>query len=127
MSEFRPAKDHLRELLDEDSVDMGVVISNPHLEDNPLIYVNEQFLADSGYSAEEVVGKNCRFLQGPETCPDASRAISSAVRARTNIEIDILNYRKDGSPFMNRVRIRPLFDENNELMYFLGVQHPVDA
>ena len=123
MIEFRPAEEHLRELLDAEKIEMGVVISNPHLDDNPLIYVNEKFLSESGYSAEEVVGRNCRFLQGPGTCPEATQAIGRAIGARK--EVDILNYRKDGSTFMNRVRIRPLFDENSDLMYFLGVQHPV--
>ena len=85
----------------------------------------ERFEEQTGYAPEEVLGQNCRFLQGPDTDPNAVEAIRAALKARTTFTIDILNYRKSGEPFMNRLRIRPLFDENGELTYYVGVQNPV--
>ena len=112
-------------LLNADETEMSVVISNPHLPDNPMIYVSEEFERQTGYSAEEAIGRNCRFLQGPDTSPDAVEAIRYALKARTTFTIDILNYRKDGSAFVNRLRIRPIYDPNGRLMFFAGAQNPV--
>jgi PAS domain S-box-containing protein len=92
-----------------------------------MIYVSEEFEMQTGYPPEEVLGRNCRFLQGPETDPDAVQAIRDALAAQTEITIDILNYRKDGSKFWNRLRIRPLFDEKGKLLYFVGAQNPIPA
>jgi len=113
------------ELLEEDEVEMSVVFTDPHQPDNPMIYVSPEFERQTGYSVEEALGRNCRFLQGPETDPDTVEAIRSGLRARTRFTIDILNYRKDGTPFVNRLRIRPIFDESGELLYFAGAQNPV--
>ncbi len=112
-------------LLEADEAEMSVVFSNPHLPDNPMIYVSEEFEAQTGYAPEEAVGRNCRFLQGPETDPHAVEAIRQGLAARTRFSIDILNYRKDGTPFVNRLRIRPIFDEAGALVYFVGAQNPV--
>lgn len=114
-----------RALLEQEEQEMSVVISDPNLPDNPMIYVSEEFERQTGYSAEESVGRNCRFLQGPETDPNAIEAIRCALRAQTTFSIDILNYRKDGTPFVNRLRIRPIFDDAGRLMYFAGAQNPV--
>jgi PAS domain-containing protein len=65
------------------------------------------------------------MLQGPGTDRDAVRAIRYALLAETSFIIDLLNYRKDGTPFLNRLRIRPLFDETGELRYFVGAQNPL--
>jgi PAS domain S-box-containing protein len=115
----------LQGLLEADEAEMSVVISNPALPDNPMIYVSEEFERQTGYSAEEAIGRNCRFLQGADTNPHAVQAIREALAARTTFTIDILNYRKDGTPFTNRLRIRPLFDQRGELLYFVGAQNPV--
>jgi PAS domain S-box-containing protein len=115
----------LRSLLDEDEFDMSVVLSDPSLPDNPMIFVSDEFEAQTGYSVDEALGRNCRFLQGPETDPHAVEAIRQALRAETRFTIDILNYRKDGSPFVNRLRIRPIYDGDGRLMYFAGAQNPV--
>ncbi|MDR9394640.1 PAS domain-containing protein [Roseovarius sp. SYSU LYC5161] len=112
-------------LLEDDEKDMSVVFSDPNTPDNPMIYVSEEFERQTGYSVDEAVGRNCRFLQGPDTDPEAVEAIRCALRARTRFAIDILNYRKDGSTFVNRLRIRPIFGPDGELMYFAGVQNPV--
>jgi len=125
MSVPEPSMDELLGLIEADEVEMSVVFSDPSLPDNPMIYVSEEFEAQTGYSAQEAVGKNCRFLQGPGTDPHAVEAIRQALRARTTFSIDILNYRKDGTPFMNRLRIRPIFDERGALRFFVGAQNPV--
>ncbi|MGF1562089.1 MAG: PAS domain-containing protein [Geminicoccaceae bacterium] len=120
-----PTEDELRSLLDADEAEMSVVFSDPSRPDNPMVYVSEEFEAQTGYSAAEAVGRNCRFLQGPETNPHAVEAIRHGLKAQTVFSIDILNYRKDGTPFMNRLRIRPVFDESGTLRYFVGAQNPV--
>ena len=115
----------LMDLLEDEERDKSVVISDPSLEDNPMIYVSEAFFDHTGYTPEEAIGKNCRFLQGPGTNPDAVEAIRHALKAQTTFVIDIQNYRKDGTPFMNRLRIRPLFAESGELLYYVGAQNPI--
>ncbi len=125
MASAAPSEDELRSLLDADEVEMSVVFSDPYLPDNPMIWVSDEFETQTGYSAAESVGKNCRFLQGPDTDPHAIEAIRQALRARTVFSIDILNYHKDGTPFMNRLRIRPIFDDHGELRFFVGAQNPV--
>ena len=117
--------DLLRGMLDAEEREMSVVFTDPGLPDNPMIYVSEEFARQTGYSVEESLGRNCRFLQGPETDPNAVEAIRRALKARTRFMIDILNYRKDGSSFVNRLRIRPLFDEEGRLLYYVGAQNPV--
>ena len=125
MAVIEPTDAELRGFLDADEVEMSVVFSNPSLPDNPMIYVSEEFERQTGYSVEEALGRNCRFLQGPDTDPNAVKAIRHALRARTTFTIDILNYRKDGEPFMNRLRIRPIFDDLGELLFYAGAQNPV--
>ena len=125
MSVPPPSEGELRRLMEADEAEMSVVFSNPSLPDNPMIYVSEEFETQTGYTAEESVGRNCRFLQGPDTDPHAVEAIRQALQARTTFSIDILNYRKDGTPFMNRLRIRPIFDERGALRFFVGAQNPV--
>lgn len=118
-------QEELHGLLEGDEEEMSVVISDPHLPDNPMIYVSREFEHQTGYSAEEVIGQNCRFLQGRDTSPFAVEAIRFALKAQTRFTIDILNYRKDGTPFVNRLRIRPIYDPEGRLMFFAGAQNPV--
>ncbi len=118
-------QDALRELLEEDEAEMSVVFSDPHQPDNPMIYVSDEFEKQTGYSPEEALGRNCRFLQGPDTHPEAVKAITAALRAQTRFTIDILNYRKDGSAFVNRLRIRPIYDADGRLLFYAGAQNPV--
>ncbi|MEM6577160.1 MAG: PAS domain-containing protein [Pseudomonadota bacterium] len=115
----------LRTLLEADEVEMSVVISDPSLPDNPMIFVSDAFTQQTGYAPDEAVGRNCRFLQGPDTNPHAVEAIRQGLQARTRFTIDILNYRKDGSLFLNRLRIRPIYDTDARLMFFAGAQNPV--
>lgn len=125
MSHSELNQSYLRSLLEEDEVEMSVVFSDPSLPDNPMIFVSDEFEDQTGYSPEESVGRNCRFLQGPDTNPHAIEAIRQGLKAETRFTIDILNYRKDGSPFLNRLRIRPIYDGDGHLMFFAGAQNPV--
>jgi PAS domain S-box-containing protein len=112
-------------LMEADEREMSVVFTDPNQPDNPMIFVSEEFERQTGYPAAEAVGRNCRFLQGPDTDPNAVETIRRALAARTRFTIDILNYRKDGTPFVNRLRIRPIFDAEGNLLYFAGAQNPV--
>ena len=114
-------------LLTENEREQSVVITDPSLPGNPIIFVSDEFEKQTGYPPEEVLGRNCRFLQGPDTDPDSIDAISEALQSEGEITVDILNYRKDGSKFWNRLRIRPLYGENGEVLYYVGAQHPVDV
>jgi PAS domain S-box-containing protein len=114
-------------LLTEEECEQSVVITNPALPDNPMIFISEEFKAQTGYSPEEALGKNCRFLQGPDTDPKTVEAIREALKAESPITIDILNYKKDGTKFWNRLRIRPLYGDGGEVMFYAGAQNPIDA
>ena len=98
------------------------VISNPRLPFNPLIAVNEAFCALTGYSHDEVIGRNCKFLAGPETEPWLTERIATGIRDHRPVLVEILNYKRDGSQFRNAVLVAPIFDQNDSLQYFLGSQ-----
>ena len=104
---------------------MPMIISNPRLPDNPTVFANDAFVRLTGYPREEILGRNCRFLQGPATDRDSIRRISEAVRSRQSIEIDIRNHRKDGSTFWNRLLLAPVHDAAGELTYFFASQMDV--
>ena len=101
---------------------MAMIVTDPRRADNPIVFVNDAFLRLSGYSRAEIMGVNCRFLQGAETDPGAVRQIREAVAARRDIAIDILNYRKDGSTFWNALYMSPVINEAGELLYFFASQ-----
>jgi PAS domain S-box-containing protein len=101
---------------------IATVLSNPRLPDNPLVVANEAFCALTGYPENEIVGRNCRFLSGEGTEPWLTERIREGVRTRRSVLVDILNYRRDGTPFRNGVLVTPLFDDNGELSWFLGSQ-----
>lgn len=100
----------------------GIAISDPHLPDMPLIYVNEAFTHQTGYRADEVIGRNCRFLQGAGTSPEAVASIREAIAQRLTREVEILNYRRNGQPFWNRFLIFPSFDSDGHLLHLVGCQ-----
>ena len=101
---------------------IAAVISNPRLADNPIIACNRAFEELTGYGRDEIVGRNCRFLSGPGTEPGLSEEIREAVRERRPVLVEILNYKKDGTPFRNAVLVAPIFDEDGALEFFLGSQ-----
>ena len=90
-------------------------------DDHVLIYVNHLFQKSTGYSKEESIGRNCRFLQGPETNPEHVANIKKAIIDRNPIFQDILNYTKDGLPFLNRLLIVP--EGGDDVRYYIGIQH----
>ncbi len=98
------------------------VISDPRIADNPIVVCNQPFMALTGYARDEIEGRNCRFLSGPETEPWLTERITTAVQERKPVLVEILNYKKDGTPFRNAVLVAPIFDDGGELRYFLGSQ-----
>jgi PAS domain S-box-containing protein len=107
-------------------IPLGLVLTNPDLEDNPIVYANAAFTRLTGYTVEAAVGRNCRFLQGPETEPDRVARLREAVAAAEDIAIEITNHRADGSAFLNRLTITPIRDEGR-LAYFLGTLSLADS
>ena len=101
---------------------MPMILSDPNLPDNPIAFCNKAFLDLTGYEEEEVVGRNCRFLQGARTDRQSVAEIRDAVREHRAVSLDILNYKRDGTPFWNGVFIGPVFDEAGKLLYFFASQ-----
>ena len=108
-----------------DSTNNGITLADPDLEDMPIIYANKSFETMTGYAHEEIIGRNCRFLQGNDREQDARFRLRQAIDARLPIEVDIRNYKKDGQLFHNHLALTPLFDNTNQLLYYLGVQYDV--
>jgi PAS domain S-box-containing protein len=105
---------------------LALVLTNPDFADNPIVYANAAFTRLTGYPIEAAVGRNCRFLQGPDTEPDRVGRIRAAIAAGEDIAIEITNHRADGSAFLNRLTITPV-TEGGRLLYFLGTQSLCDA
>ncbi len=103
------------------------VISNPRLKDNPIVACNAAFIELTGYDEDAILGRNCRFLAGPATEPWLTETIRSGVRKHSPVLVEILNYKRDGTPFRNAVLVAPIFDEEGELQYFLGSQVELEA
>ncbi|MCA1023852.1 STAS domain-containing protein [Halobacillus litoralis] len=108
-----------------DRVGAGVVISDPGQEDNPMIYCNRGFEELTGYEAEEILGRNCRFLQGPDTNESQVQRIREGLDSKESILLEIKNYRKDGTPFWNELQIFPVYISQMDQTYFVGVQKDV--
>lgn len=117
--------DRLLEAIGQSPIPM--VASNPLHADNPLEIVNDAFCNLTGYGEDEILGRNCRFLSGEGTEEWLTEQIRDAVRRRVPTLVDILNYRKDGTPFRNGVLVAPLFNDEGEIAWFLGSQVELGA
>ncbi|CAJ1968696.1 unnamed protein product [Cylindrotheca closterium] len=104
------------------------LITDPRLPGNPIIYINNGFLDMTGYSQTRVLGRNCRFMQGPETDPVVVAKLRDAVDDGRDITVTLLNYRADGSTFYNHIIISTVKDpESKEVKYFLGLTEEVST
>ncbi|MGE0119290.1 MAG: PAS domain S-box protein [Dongiaceae bacterium] len=103
----------------------GVLITDPNLPGNPIVFVNPAFTRITGYAPEEALGKSCRMLQGRDTDPLTVERLRKAIAQRKPVTVTIRNYRKDGRTFWNELNINPVFDENRQLVHFVGIQTDV--
>ena len=101
-----------------------VVLTDPRLEDNPLVWVNDYFCEFTGYERDEVLGRNCRFLQGEDRDQAARHTLRRAVEAGEDADVVLRNYKKDGTLFYNHLFTSPVF-EDGEIVFFIGVQNDV--
>ncbi|RZV12519.1 PAS domain S-box-containing protein [Natrinema hispanicum] len=106
---------------------VGVTISDPDLDDNPLVYVNDAYEEMTGYEYDEVVGRNCRFLQGEESDENAIAEMAAAIDEDRPVTVEIKNYRKDGTEFWNEVTIAPVRDEDGRVTHYVGFQNDITA
>nr|AML76918.1 putative LOV domain-containing protein [Heliotropium calcicola] len=103
-------------------IEKNFVISDPRLPDCPIIYASDSFLELTEYTREEILGRNCRFLQGPETDQATVQKIRDAIREQREITVQLINYTKSGKKFWNLFHLQPMRDQKGELQYFIGVQ-----
>lgn len=101
---------------------MPMIVTDPNRDDNPIIFANRSFLEMTGYTRDEIVGRNCRFLQGPETDRAVVAQVREAVEARSEVSVELINYRKDGSTFWNALFISPVYNDAGDLIYFFASQ-----
>ena len=105
---------------------VAAVVSDPCQPDNPIVACNEAFMALTGYRRDEIIGRNCRFLRGEQTEPEQTAALRAAIAAHRPTMVELINYKKDGTPFRNAVMIAPLFDDAGQVTYYLGSQMAID-
>ena len=101
---------------------MAMIVTDARQADNPIIFANDAFLALTGYHRDEVIGRNCRFLQGPDTDQDEVARLRRAIAQGEDIALDILNYRKDGTTFWNALYLSPVRNTAGEILYFFASQ-----
>ncbi|MFC6771966.1 PAS domain-containing protein, partial [Halorubrum pallidum] len=110
-----------------DEAPVGITITDPDLPDNPMVYVNDRFVEMTGYDREEAVGVNCRFLQGDDTDGESVARLRRAIDAGEPESVELLNYRKDGTEFWNRVSIAPIRDDDGRVTEWVGFQEDITA
>jgi PAS domain S-box-containing protein len=110
-----------------DNTQVAIVITEPGLEDNPIVFVNDAFQNLTLYSREYALGRNCRFLQGSETDPDDVAAIREGIESRKDFQVTITNHKADGTPFRNQLLVAPVFGEDGEISAYFGVQREVNG
>lgn len=121
--------DSVTNLLDKDNAldgfsraQVSMILTNPNLEDNPIVYVNEAFQRMTGYARSATIGRNCRFLQGKDTDKADVDKLRQSILRKEDVTVDILNYRANGEPFLNRLIVAPVKDRNGHCQYFVGIQ-----
>lgn len=105
---------------------LPIIITDPRLDDNPIAYVNRAFEAMTLYSRDFAIGRNCRFLQGPETDPDHVSDIRDGLASESEFQVTITNHRADGTPFRNRLLVVPIHSNEGELSAYFAVQRHID-
>nr|AML76634.1 putative LOV domain-containing protein [Escallonia rubra] len=117
---------HMRQGIDLattlERIEKNFVITDPRLPDNPIIFASDSFLELTEFTREEILGRNCRFLQGPETDQGTVSKIRDAIREQREITVQLINYTKSGKKFWNLFHLQPMRDQKGELQYFIGVQ-----
>nr|AML76432.1 putative LOV domain-containing protein [Tetrastigma obtectum] len=103
-------------------IEKNFVITDPRLPDNPIIFASDSFLELTEYTREEILGRNCRFLQGPETDQETVSKVRDAIRQQREITVQLINYTKSGKKFWNLFHLQPMRDQKGVLQYFIGVQ-----
>lgn len=104
----------------------GVVITAPFLGDDPIVYVSNGFLKLTGYNEDDILGNNCRFLQGEKTEKDELLIIRRAIKERLSYRGVLTNYKKDGSEFRNFIRLEPIHGQDKSTLYYVGSQLDLD-
>ncbi|GGC19968.1 signal transduction histidine kinase [Novosphingobium marinum] len=104
---------------------MAICLVDPDGPDQPIVFANRAFRQLTGYDEEEVIGRNCRFLQGPGTDPEQVAKIRHAIENENVVVVELLNYRKDGSTFWNALHLGPIYGDDGRLIYFFGSQWDV--
>lgn len=105
----------------------GIVITDPNLPDQPMVDVNKAFEAMTGYDRDELLGRNCRFLQGPDRIQPARKSLRDSIDNLEDKTVVLKNYRKDGTMFWNRLTVSAVYDDDGKLIYFVGVQQDITA
>ncbi|KAK9834967.1 hypothetical protein WJX81_000233 [Elliptochloris bilobata] len=103
----------------------GITIADPNLPDTPIVYVNEAFCRITGYAREEVIGRNCRFLQGPDTDPEVVERLRTALEQGSEVTAEVLNYKRTGERFWNLLSMTPVRDAGGRVMSYIGVQSDI--
>lgn len=108
-----------------DDADVSITLADPSQDDQPLVYVNDAFEEVTGYSRDDALGRNCRFLQGEDTDPAKVTTLRKAINNEEQVTVDLRNYRKDGTEFWNRLSIKPIYDDSGQLVRYLGTQQDI--
>ncbi|WP_242457948.1 EAL domain-containing protein [Halomonas sp. YLGW01] len=104
---------------------VGMIMADARQPDTPIVYANEAFCQITGYTHDQVLGKNCRFLQGKDTDPSSLEQVRTALANHHDVEVTLRNYRSDGTPFWNRLRISPVLDTDGQCSHFIGTQEDI--
>lgn len=128
ISDFGVTRDRLIELRRQlDAVRASIVVADARAHDLPIVYVNAQFYEVTGYRPSEVIGRNCRFLQGPNTEQDVVAQMRKAFAQQHTCSVVLTNYRKDGSAFRNELTISPLMDDHGTVTHYVAIQRALTS